>query len=188
MSGTDWYLQKNGQNVGPLSWEQLRELARAGDLAPSDCVWTADQTAVMMASSVKGLFPSQAKDDATPTKDAWFYGRDAQKVGPLRLEQLQQLAAAGQLQPSDMVLQEGGTKWMAAKEIKNLFPGMPTQETGLLKKVFEFVGVRGLVALIIGVVLAIASALAHVNQEMEKMNKINQRSAPSTSAPTSSHP
>ena len=42
-------------------------------------------------------------------------------------EQLQQLAAVGQLQPLDMVLQEGSRKWTAARENNNLFPAAPNQ-------------------------------------------------------------
>jgi hypothetical protein len=52
----------------------------------------------------------------------WYYARDnKQKLGPFSPARLKELADAGQLQPSDMVIREGGRKWVAAASIKGLF-------------------------------------------------------------------
>ncbi|MBY0524664.1 MAG: trypsin-like peptidase domain-containing protein [Gemmataceae bacterium] len=47
----------------------------------------------------------------------WFVARKGKKDGPYTLEQLQQLAHSAQLEPGDMVLQEGTTKWSAASAV-----------------------------------------------------------------------
>jgi hypothetical protein len=36
----DWHLSRGGQTYGPYTWAQLRELARQGQVAPTDLVWT----------------------------------------------------------------------------------------------------------------------------------------------------
>ena len=52
----------------------------------------------------------------------WFYSRGAQQLGPVSFEDLQRLAASGQLQPSDMVWTEGMANWSPASAVANLLP------------------------------------------------------------------
>ncbi len=52
--------------------------------------------------------------------DSWYYIRDKQKVGPIQLEKLKQLFLAGQLHRTDMVLQQGSTKWVEAHNVSGL--------------------------------------------------------------------
>ena len=59
-------------------------------------------------------------DNATPARQA------LETQGPVSEEQLKQLAASGQLQPSDLVWKEGMSHWMAASSITGLFPNAPT--------------------------------------------------------------
>src|SRR5260370_1096055 len=56
----------------------------------------------------------------------WYCKLNGQKVGPLSSGQLRQLAAKGQLQQTDMVLQEGARQWVPASNVKGLFtPSTP---------------------------------------------------------------
>src|SRR4051794_24897132 len=55
----------------------------------------------------------------------WYYAKDGQQYGPVPAQQLKQMAGAGQLQPDDLVFQEGGTQWVAASTVKGLFAGAP---------------------------------------------------------------
>lgn len=48
---------------------------------------------------------------------SWFYVRDKKKVGPVSTAQLHELAARGELRPSDMVLREGTARWMTAGSV-----------------------------------------------------------------------
>jgi len=52
---------------------------------------------------------------------AWYYAKNRQKIGPVCLTNLQQLAVSGELQPSDMVLQDETKKWVTAGTISELF-------------------------------------------------------------------
>jgi hypothetical protein len=60
----------------------------------------------------------------------WYYARDGRQAGPYSAGQLQQLARTGQLQPSDLVWQQGMPGWAQARSIPNLFPqpqGLPRE-------------------------------------------------------------
>jgi hypothetical protein len=56
----------------------------------------------------------------------WFYTRHGRAApAPVSAAQLKQLADAGQLQPTDLVWQEGMAGWVTAAAIKGLFPYKP---------------------------------------------------------------
>lgn len=55
-----WYYARAGQPVGPLTFEQLQELAAAGSVRPSDLVWSPTMTAWGAASTVPRLCPAPA--------------------------------------------------------------------------------------------------------------------------------
>jgi hypothetical protein len=56
-----------GQQAGPITWEQLWELARTGGLAPSDVVWHQDLADWKPAAEIPGLFPGATA--ATPGQE-----------------------------------------------------------------------------------------------------------------------
>jgi hypothetical protein len=59
----------------------------------------------------------------------WFYTQHGRAAPvPVSAAQLKQLADAGQLQPTDLVWQEGMAGWVAAAAIKGLFPYKPPAE------------------------------------------------------------
>lgn len=53
-----WYYARNQQPVGPLTGSQLKELAAASRLSPTDLVWRAGMKEWVAARTVKGLFPT----------------------------------------------------------------------------------------------------------------------------------
>lgn len=52
----------------------------------------------------------------------WYYRKDGQKLGPVSSRQLKELAASGQLQPTDMIWREKLPKWAEARKVQGLFP------------------------------------------------------------------
>jgi uncharacterized protein YkwD len=56
-----------------------------------------------------------------PAARPWYYARGRQKIGPLALDGLRSLAGAGRLAPTDMVWQEGTTRWLPAAHVPGLF-------------------------------------------------------------------
>ena len=58
-----WYYTQQGQRLGPVSEEQLKQLAAAAQLKPTDMVWKHGMANWIHASQVKGLFPPSGPPD-----------------------------------------------------------------------------------------------------------------------------
>jgi WD40 repeat protein len=56
----EWHYSKNGKRFGPVSGQQLKELAAKGELGPSDLVWKEGMAQWVPASKIKGLLPSSS--------------------------------------------------------------------------------------------------------------------------------
>jgi hypothetical protein len=56
--GTQWYYTVQGQRFGPVSFEQLKQVAESGQLQASDMVWKDGMAQWAVASQVKGLIPA----------------------------------------------------------------------------------------------------------------------------------
>jgi hypothetical protein len=58
----------------------------------------------------------------------WYYTRNKEPYGPVNSTQLKELAAQGELLPTDLVWKDGMTDWVSAATLKSLFAatGAPT--------------------------------------------------------------
>jgi hypothetical protein len=65
--------------------------------------------------------PARTADAASA--DGWYYARGGARVGPLGLDQLRRLAAAGEVAPNDMVFEPGAGAWVSAGTVPGLLPG-----------------------------------------------------------------
>ncbi|HZT81133.1 MAG TPA: protein kinase [Gemmataceae bacterium] len=67
--------------------------------------------------------PACGRPLGAPAADAvgWYYAHNKQRVGPVAFAQLRQLAAAGQLQPNDMVRRQDTPTWVPAVSVDGLF-------------------------------------------------------------------
>ncbi len=52
----EWHYSKDGQQHGPVSASDLKNLAKSGDLLPTDLIWKEGMAEWKPASNVKGLF------------------------------------------------------------------------------------------------------------------------------------
>lgn len=65
---TKWFYEKDGTQLGPVSSNELRQLAENGDLEPTNLVWREGTSEWRPANSVKGLvFPTRST--ASPETD-----------------------------------------------------------------------------------------------------------------------
>lgn len=55
----------------------------------------------------------------------WFYVKDKKKVGPVAMDDIKQLVAAGQLMPSDVIIKTGMQKWLPIHGVMDLMPAKP---------------------------------------------------------------
>jgi hypothetical protein len=84
---TDWYYTKDGERRGPITTTELKALAKAGKLQPTDLVWREGLETWEPAGKVKGLFNSvppppevtniqasyQGEAEHSQTVLLWFY-------------------------------------------------------------------------------------------------------------------
>ncbi|MBL8797099.1 MAG: DUF4339 domain-containing protein, partial [Planctomycetia bacterium] len=131
-----WFYQDGGQQVGPVGFARLRELADAGQLQPHTVLLQQGADEWEPASRIDGLFPAEPPApppatppvavmptvEPTPAAPGWFYVEHKRKVGPVGLERLQELIDAGQLSASDMVLPQGSAQWVALQALPELAP------------------------------------------------------------------
>ncbi len=62
-----WYCVLNGNRLGPMPWQTLRDRARRGELRHDDLVWAAPfRAAWRPAASVEGLFEEEPAPAARP--------------------------------------------------------------------------------------------------------------------------
>jgi hypothetical protein len=55
---TEWFYTRNGQQApAPVSAAELKRLATAGEIQPTDMVWREGMTGWVMAGTIKDLFP-----------------------------------------------------------------------------------------------------------------------------------
>lgn len=69
----EWYYTTNSQQMGPVSWDELRQLASSGLLHPGDMVWKEGMVDWLKASKTDGLFsdargPRRADPDDRPRR------------------------------------------------------------------------------------------------------------------------
>lgn len=54
--------------------------------------------------------------------DEWYYSHDGERHGPVLVQQIKEMAAAGQLRAGDLVWQTGMADWTAAGNVPGLLP------------------------------------------------------------------
>ncbi len=59
----EWYYTTNKQQMGPVSWNELRELADTGILDPNDLVWADGMAEWVKASNQQGLFAEVVEEE-----------------------------------------------------------------------------------------------------------------------------
>ncbi|MAT13951.1 MAG: hypothetical protein CMJ46_01620 [Planctomyces sp.] len=79
----EWYYQRDGEEIGPVPFEQIKDLAQSGQLSPEDQIRDAVSGMLLPAKSIGGLFPatSTAGKTRTPASNRRRQARDSQ-AGP----------------------------------------------------------------------------------------------------------
>ncbi|MDW8197965.1 MAG: DUF4339 domain-containing protein, partial [Gemmataceae bacterium] len=65
-----WYYSHGGKTYGPVTSQQLRDLANRGMILPDDMVWKEGVAEGVPAKTVKGLFPDGSAASSPPTSTA----------------------------------------------------------------------------------------------------------------------
>jgi hypothetical protein len=86
-----WYLVRDGKEEGPITDQQLKEMATSGQIRPADFLRPEDTTTTIQAQTVKGLFPDAPRDSLSVTSSDAISAANAISSGP----------GSGGLAPSD---------------------------------------------------------------------------------------
>ena len=62
-----WYYAQRGQQLGPVTDQQLKQLADSGHLQPATLVWTKGMAAWNRAETIKGLIPAALEPPPMPS-------------------------------------------------------------------------------------------------------------------------
>ena len=136
-----YYVRIRGKVVGPFPVEQLESL-RDRNRLQADHEVSNDRRQWRPASQIPGLFgdaaepafvensPAAAESPASTDTSAaplghgspWHYSKGDQEYGPVDWAALQQMAAAGQLEPRDEVWTPSMTGWKVAESVPGLYP------------------------------------------------------------------
>src|SRR5271165_20745 len=64
---TEWYYRREGEQNGPISPAQLKQLVASGELGPADLVWREGLSGWAPATKVKGLFADRPRPTPPPS-------------------------------------------------------------------------------------------------------------------------
>jgi len=99
-----------------LASEKLEAYSFVGDRRPGAC-----------GGSISKMTPFIQRE--FDMGQEWYIAQNGQRVGPISEAELRQQAAAGKIQPSDMIWKQGMDKWVPASKVKGLFPPAQTKTT-----------------------------------------------------------
>ena len=153
MGEATWYTRSRGRIFGPFTRAQLESLRDRGQLTRFHEV-SQDRQSWTSAASVSELFsqgeatPSQSPSNAyslagraIPVYEAqevaaegpsapaegsssWFYSQGGAHAGPVTFQDLQRMAAQGEIGPDSLVWKSGMAGWVVSRNFPDLvFPG-----------------------------------------------------------------
>ena len=89
MMADTWYYSQQGQRCGPVTSDQLKQLANSGQLQPTDLVWKTGMAQWVKAQTIKGLTfhasetpPPMPVSSVNPVGDAPLDFLNAEEVSP----------------------------------------------------------------------------------------------------------
>ncbi len=136
---SQWYVYKDGQQIGPYSFEQLAGVAKSGRLGPSDMVWVTGMEGWTRADQVEGLHPTVQNHSGTASPQlAALSNNHNAPATEVKLEQL--------------------SKWMGFVGTITIIGGALSAISGVFALVIG--AIPGIVTIILGVMLRKAKKYA----------------------------
>ncbi len=137
-----WYYRMFGQDFGPVSFDELKQLAELGSISADDEVRQSSAAAWSAAGSVtalglstssgpKSILATIAEAPVQPAPSGandWYYKFHGQEMGPIGFEEIVAFAEQGQLEASDEVRLGASGKWRRVGSIGRLVAVLPYHE------------------------------------------------------------
>lgn len=124
-----WHYLAFGMELGPMSWDDLRERAARGDLRPDNQLRQGAAGNWTPAGEIAGLFAPRAGERAED--DAWYCEILGAELGPMSSSELRLLAERGNLKGDNRVRRGAEGEWVLASSRAELAPlvGVEEKET-----------------------------------------------------------
>ena len=113
----EWYYKLQGQELGPVTADEIVQLIKGGTLQRADSicrgeqgVWSSLNEAPQFATTLAEMQP----------RSEWYYRILGQELGPITFEELQQLAKAGGVGADDEVRIGSDEPWTKARHRRGL--------------------------------------------------------------------
>jgi len=123
--GQDWYCKVVGQEVGPVTSEDLVSMLASGQIGAEDPVRAGTSGGWRPVKEVLAeAFRSSAGPEAAASADAeasWYCRMLGDEFGPYTFRELKNLAAEGQLSPKDEIREGRTGRWSLASTEQRLF-------------------------------------------------------------------
>lgn len=125
----DIYVAVDGQQRGPLSTDDLKELIRSGSVTGDTPVWKQGMAAWQPIGGHPDYAPliaaAQPTPPPVPAAPAYYVLVGGQQQGPFTLEQITAMAASGQVSGTTLVWQSGMVEWQPAASHPPLAAAFP---------------------------------------------------------------
>lgn len=135
-----WMYRAFGQEFGPLSFDELKELAACGTLTADSEVRIASSDQWRLAFKIEGLgvdvgtsIASRNRESGgsqaefATTRDDWYYNIGGLELGPVSFDELMEMARSEQVAADDNVKLGLDGKWRRAGSIGRLMAVLPFQ-------------------------------------------------------------
>lgn len=138
-----WYYRMFGQDFGPVTFDELKQLAELGSIASDDEVRRSSESNWVTAGSVADLGLASAALLSSPNRVAvteapaqntpagandWYYMLKGRETGPIGFDNLVTLAEQGKLEANDEVKLGAAGKWRRVGSIGRLVAVLPYHE------------------------------------------------------------
>ena len=130
-----WFYRINGREYGPVGLDLVRSLVRSEAIAPDDEVRNAARSNWILACAATELRDSlkkpyfDLKNDRRTARDQWYCQGATGEMGPLKLTELIQLAACGQLVSDEHVKATADNYWRQVGSFQRLVELLPFTDT-----------------------------------------------------------
>ncbi len=109
---TEWFYAQDDEQRGPVSFQELAQMAADGVLAPDQLVW---------AEHLDDWQPAETVDELWGVPN-WHYAQNDEQQGPVTWVTLRRMARDGTLSRDDLVWHESLPDWIEAARVADLFP------------------------------------------------------------------
>lgn len=132
-----WFIHQGGQSVGPKSLEDLRDMARRGELEPKQNVYNPQEGNWRAASSVGALsseFPPPAVEGGAGGEEdrRWYVRAGQEKYGPYTADRVREMVEKNQLRARSLIWHAELDDWVELHSIEPfsaIWAGEETEDT-----------------------------------------------------------